>query len=427
MVSLDARLALSVYRAWWRGAAPLVACCVTLWIHGASVGECLSALPLVALALSPQSPLLLGTRSQKRVCVVLSTSTPAARELLRTRLAAETEFSDAVCVFAPLDHPEWVARFLDTWRPDAGLWIESELWPNLILEAAKREIRIGVVNGRMSESSFRRWRLPVLRHVARTFMQPFSMVLCQNEQNARRFKALGASAPEVLLNLKFGAYLTTVLLSNNVAADTLVAFVAAKQTTQLDGSRVAQLQRAVGDRSAWLAVSTHEGEETQIAETHVQLTQQLRAPVLTVIIPRHPERAASIVDELRTQGETELFFAAIPTVFERSPRAAATTQSSRSEPDVVEQINAAHARRPSASDAVTPHASASAATVICTVNNATELAQGLSNHFESLVSRSCATEHQELLRTLAVQSLQSHERKLLEWLGAHDSSSSSGT
>ena len=224
-----------------------------IWFHGASIGETGSALPLIArlTALRPDATLL-------------STSvTRTAATLLARRLPPE-----AIHQYYPLDRTAWVRRFLDHWRPDLALWIESELWPNMLRELGARGVPALLLNARMSAASFRRWRrLPGL---ARRLVGGFRLTLAQDGEHAERFRALGADPVAALGNLKY-------------AAPPLGA----------DEERLETLLDAVADRPVWLAASTHPGEEGAVAEAHEALRHR-HAGVLTLLAPRHPARGDEI-------------------------------------------------------------------------------------------------------------------------------------
>jgi 3-deoxy-D-manno-octulosonic-acid transferase len=178
--------------------------------------------------------------------------------------------------FVPLDRRAWVNRFLDHWRPDFALWVESEFWANLLCGAAARGIPLALVNGRLSAKSLARWRwAPSL--IAPT-IGSFRVVLAQDETQAQRLAALGARNPRVLGNLKFTA-------SPLPAVETALV----------------QLRQSTVGRDVWLAASTHPGEEAIIAGAHRALKSR-RGKILTLIAPRHAERGDAIAQELRAGG-----------------------------------------------------------------------------------------------------------------------------
>jgi len=231
------------------------------WLHGASVGETQSLLPLIAAL----------TERQPDLTLLVTTGTVTSARLLARRRPPRTLHQ-----YLPLDRQAWVARFLDHWRPDFALWVESELWPNLLGEANRRGIPLGLVNGRLSARSQSRWALA--GSLIRPLLKGFRVVLAQDSAQAARLASLGARSPQCLGNLKF-------------AADPLPA----------DETALAELRRALGAREIWLAASTHTGEEAIMAAAHGAL--EARHPgLLTIIAPRHVERAPEIAAELRAAG-----------------------------------------------------------------------------------------------------------------------------
>ncbi|MGE4218954.1 MAG: 3-deoxy-D-manno-octulosonic acid transferase [Alphaproteobacteria bacterium] len=230
-----------------------------VWLHAASVGEAQSSLALVRLLVDE------GRH------VLVTTGTVTSGALLAERLPA-----GAIHQFVPVDRPAWVGRFLDHWRPDLALWIESELWPNLLIEAAARRIPSALVNGRMSARSFARWRM--VPGLARNLLGCFGLCLAQTEAQAERFRQLGARNVGYVGNLKFSA-----------------------APLPVEDGVLRGLQARLGSRPRWLAASTHPGEEALAAAAHAALRRKYPG-LLTMIVPRHPHRGPAIAAELAALG-----------------------------------------------------------------------------------------------------------------------------
>lgn len=232
-----------------------------LWIHAASIGEAQSMLVLIDRIL----------REWSEVSILMTTGTVTSGEMMSERLPRR-----AMHQFVPVDRPAWVRRFLDYWRPDMALWVESELWPNLVAGTRERAIPMVLVNARMSARSHRGWkRAP---RFARRLLGCFELVLAQDETVAARLRDLGARRVEMPGNLKSAA------APLPATAGELIA-----------------MQEAFGDRPMWLAASTHSPEESIAAQCHAGLADRIPG-LLTVIAPRHPRRADEITAELRRKG-----------------------------------------------------------------------------------------------------------------------------
>lgn len=234
-----------------------------VWLHGASVGETVSLLPLIA-----------GLRA-RGLGVMLTTGTVTSAALAAQRLQ-----EGAFHQFIPIDLPGATARFLAHFRPDLGLIAESEIWPNLILAAGKAGVPLAIVNGRMSERSERSWSR--MGGTIRALLGRFKLVLAQSEGDADRYRTLGARDVRCPGNLKFD-----------------VAPLGA------DPDEHRRLAEAIGARPVFIAASTHPGEEEIIAGAHLA-ARAANPGLLTIIAPRHPERGAS----LRALAETSRLGAA---------------------------------------------------------------------------------------------------------------------
>jgi 3-deoxy-D-manno-octulosonic-acid transferase len=238
-----------------RPAGPLI------WVHGASVGEMLAVVPLIE-----------RLRAQD-FAVLVTSGTVSSAALAEQRLP-----DGALHQFIPLDAPRYVGRFLDHWRPDLALFVESDLWPNLILACAGRRVPMIVVNGRLSERSFGRWRM--LPSTIAALLTRFDLCLAQSAGDAERYGRLGAPRVRSTGNLKLDA-----------------------PAPPVNDTALRQFKTAVGTRPVIAAASTHPGEEAAVISAHRAL-RATTPSLLTVIAPRHPARGAGIAESAAALGLT---------------------------------------------------------------------------------------------------------------------------
>ena len=232
-----------------------------VWLHAASVGESHSVLPLVErlLLLYP------------KIHILITSGTVTSAHLLLGKLPER-----CIHQYVPVDHPFAVRNFLHHWKPNLALWVESELWPNLLTETRARGCQMVLINARMSERSYKRWQL--MPGFIGRLLSYFSMVLPQSKRDSERLSALGAKSMKMLGNLKYDV---PPLSANQ-------QLVMAQKTT-------------MGMRPLWVAASTHPGEEVVIGYVHQSLRQTF-TDLLTIIVPRHAQRGNEIARDLRQQG-----------------------------------------------------------------------------------------------------------------------------
>jgi 3-deoxy-D-manno-octulosonic-acid transferase len=236
-----------------RPSGPLV------WVHGASVGELLSVIPLIKRI------------HDKGFGVLCTSGTVTSANLAQQRLP-----NGVIHQFVILDTPRFVERFFDHWRPDLALFVESDLWPNLIVTSAERAIPLILVNGRVSERSFQRWRR--VPGTIAALLGRFELCLAQSSTHAERYRELGAPH---------------VLNTGNLKLDV--------PEPPADPIGLAALRTAIGQRTVIAGASTHAGEESMLIEAHQRL-RAAHARLLTIIAPRHPERGASILEIAQAAG-----------------------------------------------------------------------------------------------------------------------------
>ncbi len=230
-----------------------------VWVHAASVGEAQSALILINELL----------KYNDKLHILVTTGTVTSAELMEKKLP-ERAFHQ----FYPLDNVEWVESFLNHWRPDLILWMESELWPNMLQAIKERNIPAALINAKLSDTSYRNWRF--VKGAARTLLSSFSLILTQTEKDAGRFRALGAHNAISTDNLKYSA---RALPASDEALKSLTG--------------------SIGNRPTWLYASTHDGEEALACRIHQTLKNEF-PELLTIIIPRHPERGEAVKNEIES-------------------------------------------------------------------------------------------------------------------------------
>ena len=237
-----------------------------IWVHAVSLGEVVAVTPLV-MDLHRRHP---------ECRLVVSTVTETGREAVEQRLAGVADHC-----YAPLDFPWVVARFIERLQPRLYLFVETELWPNLLWHLRRRGVPTALVNGRLSTRSFARQQWAPVRSFYRTMLRTLSLCLMQSDRDVDRIIALGAEASRVRRtgNIKFDQPRPTV-----TGGEAARAYLRLQEREQL-----------------FVAGSTHPGEEEMLVECYRALVAQCPSAVL-LLAPRHIERAESVETMIRARG-----------------------------------------------------------------------------------------------------------------------------
>ena len=230
-----------------------------IWIHVASVGEAMSILPLLEIF----------QNNNKVKKILLTTITLSSGQILQKRYGQDKKI---IHQFLPLDIPQFVEKFLNYWSPNLAVFIDSEIWPNLIFGIKKKNIPLLLVNGRITKKTFLRWNL--FKKFSKNIFGKFDLCIASNKESENYLKILGAENVKNYGNLKF-----------------------AKTTNNLNKKLDQNLFSKIKNRKIWCASSTHPSEEIFCANTHLELKKTYN-DILTIIIPRHINRVKQIYNEL---------------------------------------------------------------------------------------------------------------------------------
>ena len=225
-----------------------------VWVHAASVGESLSMLPLINALLE----------KYKKTYVLVTTGTVTSAALMNDRLPKDKAFHQ----YVPLDNPVCVIRFLKHYKPDVAMFCESEFWPNLMYETHARNIPMVLINGRVSDKTFK--KKDKSARFLKTILSFFSITLVQSKEHIDRLKALGAKNVQCVGNLKMAA---------------------GKPPVNIDEEK--KLKAMLKGRIVILAASTHKGEEEQVVAAY-KILKKKEKDLLLIIQPRHPSRSSEI-------------------------------------------------------------------------------------------------------------------------------------
>tara|TARA_Y100000590_G_scaffold457160_1_gene609210 strand:+ start:2616 stop:3863 length:1248 start_codon:yes stop_codon:yes gene_type:complete len=230
-----------------------------IWLHGSSVGEILSIVPLIE-------------KLENKITIdqILITSST----LSSSKVLSKYKFKKTIHQFFPIDSSLFAKKFLDYWKPSLSIFIESEIWPNMLISIKKRSIPLLLLNARITKKSYERWKL--FPSTSKTLFKSFDICFSQNKETKKYLQYLGAKKIKLLGNLKFSEskFKEKYSLSNKYKA-------------------LFKL------RKIWCAASTHNSEEKICALAHKKLKNKYKN-LLTIIIPRHIHRTNAIIDRIKS-------------------------------------------------------------------------------------------------------------------------------
>ena len=227
-----------------------------IWFHGASVGEFQSIIPLLE-----------KLEKSKKISQILITS----NTLSSSKIISKIKLKKISHQFFPIDNDFIIKRFIDHWRPSLALFIDSEIWPNTLINLNKEEIPTILINARITRKSYNKWIK--LKNFSQLIFNKFDLCLSSNKETVNFLKKLGAKNIKYFGNLKYSQ-------SEN-------------EKIEIDS----QTRKFISKKTVWCASSTHNSEEKFVGLVHNKLKKKYKN-LLTVVIPRHIEREETIKEQL---------------------------------------------------------------------------------------------------------------------------------
>ena len=219
-----------------------------IWFHAASIGECLSILPLIDEINSKHN----------NINYLITTVTLSSSKLLERKISEKQK--NIVHRFFPLDLESLAENFLNDWKPDLVCFVDSEIWPNFLLKIKEKKIPLLLVNARLTQKSFKRWK--IIPSFAKKIFNQFDLCLPASEESKNNLMNLQVKNLKYIGNLKFSV-------------------------------QTSQDKKILDNYKTWCAASTHNSEEIVILKTHIEIKKRYNK-VLTIIVPRHVDRSLHI-------------------------------------------------------------------------------------------------------------------------------------
>ena len=226
-----------------------------IWFHGASIGEILSIIPLVEK--------LENNKDIKQILITSNT-------LSSSKILQNLKLKKTIHQFFPIDTNYHTQKFLNYWKPSVAIFVDSEIWPNMLTNIKEKPISLILLNGRITKKSFKKWK--IFSSSAKTIFRKFDVCFSSSNKSKNYLRSLGVNKVKYIGNLKFSQ--------------------AEKSVNDLNKN----LKKIFLSRKIWCASSTHDSEEKICLEVHKKLKIRYKK-LLTIIIPRHIHRTKEIINE----------------------------------------------------------------------------------------------------------------------------------